>query len=304
MRKVKLLPPFDSFKPGFTATLNLPRQVTYDAVMFKVTGTGVKLSDVERARIVINGKTVQEYYNGFKGINDLNGHYRRNVHSGIGPAGAFTENFEAYVEQSDVEADELRIFLHHRRPELISLEQQRLFALGTLGLSNASILLDVASDAPADIAIESRGILSETRQLGVITKVKHFPIQVGAGTNDYAQLLKGALIVGIHLDKAEGDITDLAISLDGVDWVEKCSTVDLAFIQAMHGRVPLVSKTGDEGNEVYAAGNQVHLDFIMENDWNQAMVSQVVNDLRMKITAETAGTVNMVVEYLDGLNGI
>jgi len=263
MRKTTKLPSISNVGAGLTATLNCPLGLTYDRITFGYTGTSVTRAMLKNIQVLINGKPVQIYKDGDE-LSNINDYYGRPANSGF-------------------------VTLYFVRPELDNVQQQRLTAIGTLDVQTLSVNVDIDASAPGDFALTATAVQSEPQRLGVITKVKAFPMSSAvSGEIEIDNIPVGPRIQAIHLFKS--DISKLEVEMDGVKVYEASKTLG-EVIQKEHSRVPVTASA-------------THFDTQLENDNTQAMVTNNVQDFRLRPTLDTSGAVRIVVEYFDGLAGI
>lgn len=263
MRKTIKLPNLQNVSAGGTATLSCPVGLTYDVITLEHTGvTAAQIKDIE---VRVNGKVLQEYKNGDQ-VNALNTYYGRGTSAGF-------------------------LELWFIRPELDTVKEQRLTALGTGDIQTLDISLEIDALATAP-AITAYAIQSEPAALGVITKIRRFPLTFSAGgEQDISNLpLNGARIAAMHLESSV-DISKTRVLVNSVDVFEATDKV-AAQIQNRYGR------TADSASDYFRA------DFMLEGDLSQAIITQGVQDFRVKPTLAGGGQVDVLVEYLDGFNGL
>ena len=269
MRKTIRLPDFSPFTAGGTSTLAMPVGLTYDLVLLELIGnetdelTADKILDIE---VRANGKTLQEYKSGAQ-INALNNYYNRGSSPGF-------------------------VVLWFIRPELTELRYQRMTALGTADLQTLSLHLKLASDAPAGSKVIAHAVQSEPQPLGVITKVKSFPVTFATGgEQDISNIPRnGARIAAMHLESTV-DVSKVRVSVNSVDVFEASDKL-AAEVQNRYDRV------ADEDSTIF------RVDWMLEGDMAQALITAGVQDMRIKPTIASAGQVDVLVEYLDGFAGI
>jgi hypothetical protein len=175
------------------------------------------------------------------------------------------------------------------RPEMHNLVRRRMTAIGTLDVQTFSVNIDIDSSAPADLKIEANAMLSDPMPLGVITKIKSFPTSSDVtGEIEISDIPRRGRIQAMHLFKA--DISKVIVELDEVKKFEASKTL-AEVIQGAHDRAPVTAKC-------------THVDFQLEGDNDQALIMQGIQDFRVKPTFDTTGSVDVVVEYMDGLEGL
>jgi hypothetical protein len=224
---------------------------------------GVTLSQLKNIRIEVDGKPIKKWANGDR-LNAENIHYGR---------GAAT-------------ADTLPIFF--TRTELQEINQRRVFALGTADVQTMSLLVDIDPAAAAPV-LKANSVRSASAPMGFITRIhefKHSSAVSGEVEIDNIPLRGNAAIAAIHIYSA--DITECSLQIDDSTIWEMTST-GAAKIQEDHGRTP-------------QAASKLTLDFLLEGDFAQAIQLAGVQDFRLKPVLSQAGSMDIVVEYLEEYN--
>lgn len=174
------------------------------------------------------------------------------------------------------------------RPELDNLMLRRATCIGTEGIGTFQITFDIDAGATAPV-IEAFATVSPNRPLGVITKVKRWVVSNSVtGVKEVADLPRAGRIASIFIHKA--DVLDCEVSVNS----HKVYELDKALgakVQKDYGRVPDGAK--------YTA-----LEFMLEGDPAQALVVEGAQDFRLRPNFETAGSADVVVEYLSPLAGL
>lgn len=264
-RNVKVLSALSNVAAGSTATLELPLGHTYDNITLEY--SGVTPAQIKNINVNINGKSVQKFKDATR-LNAYNAYWGRRVTSGF-------------------------LDFHFVRPEMTNLEFRRLFAIGTADVATFDITFDIDSAATAPV-IKAQAVISPNTPLGLITKVKEFPVSSAtAGEKEIDNLPKRARIGAIHLF-GKSDIDKVEVEVDSYKTYE-ATKVQAEKLQQDVGRTPL----GSDGTSI---------DFIREGNPFNAVVlrSEKVNvqDFRIRPTLGTAGAFDTVVEYFDQYAGI
>ncbi|MDC5840194.1 major capsid protein P2 [Vibrio europaeus] len=261
-RRLKKLPSLSNVAKGSTATLEAPRGLSYHQIAIKY--SGVELAQLQKIRMEVDGKVFQQYKDGEQ-LDALNKYYGR---------GAAENGF---------------IVLHFARPELDTLAQKRLFALGTADISTLALRIDIDAAATAPV-LEAYALEAEQEPFGLITKVKSFPVSFATGGThevDNLPVPASARIAAIHLftDK----VTHAELEVNGNIAFQAPKALEDK-IQKDSGRTPTASK--------------FTLDFIKEDDFAQSQVLAGIQDFRIRMDVGQAAAFDIVVEYLDGKNGL
>jgi hypothetical protein len=180
------------------------------------------------------------------------------------------------------------ITLYFARPEMVNLRDQRLTALGTADVSTLAVNIDIDSGASAPV-IKAYAIQSEPQPLGAFIKVREFQFDASvSGQMEISTLPKGPRIMAAHLFK--GDVNDLEVEIDSQKVYDASKDLGEA-VQSGYDRVPQTS-------------DATHFDTCLEGDLSQALVTQGAQDLRFRADLGSSGALSVLVEYLDGFNGI
>lgn len=175
------------------------------------------------------------------------------------------------------------------QPEMKTARDERITALGTADLKTLTLEFDIDAGA-ANPVITAHAIQSEAAPFGLCTKVLRFPVNSAVtGVQEIDNLpTAGARIKAIHLLKS--DVSAVELEINGFLAYEASKALSEQN-QKDYARVPQTASA-------------THLDFVLEGDMAQAVVTQGVQDMRLRQTLETAGATNILVEYYDGLAGI
>jgi len=175
------------------------------------------------------------------------------------------------------------------QPEMKTARDERITALGTADLKTLTLEFDVDA-AAANPQVKAHALQSEASPFGLCTKILRFPVNSAVtGVQEIDNLPTGsARIKAIHLFKP--DVSKVELELNGFLAYEAEKRLSEQN-QKDYGRIP-------------QSAAATHLDFVLEGDMSQAVVTQGVQDFRLRQTLATAGATNIVVEYYDGLAGI
>lgn len=264
-RITKKMPSISNVVAGSTATLNVPVGRSYERLTFAY--QGVTLAQMTNIKVIVDGKTIQEY-----------------------PSGETLQKTNAYYGHEDGNG---YITLFFARPEMATLEQRRYTSLGTADVGTVQVMFDIDA-AAANPVISCTAIQSEARGLGSILKVKRFPMASAvAGQIEIDKIVKGPTIRAIHVFDVDGvnntKPTALEIEINSNIVYEATATL-AEEIQKQHGRVP--------------QADVCHAEFTLEGDYFQALSTAKAQDLRIRPTLAEAGALEVIVEYVDGWNGI
>lgn len=269
MRKTVKMPSMSNVGPGQTATLNCPVGLTYDLISLEYSGvkadgsTPMDLADLQNIEVRVNGKTIQQFKDGLE-LDRINQYHGRGAANGI-----------------------LNIWFV--RPEMASLKDQRITALGTADVQTLSVHVD-GEKTLTSLSLSAHAVQSEPQPMGAITKVKAFPSSFAtSGDVEIDNIPRsGAMIGAVHLFKA--DISNVEMEVNSIK-VFDASKAYAEEIQKRYGKTPQTA-------------NATHIDFMLEGDLAQAMLTKNVQDMRVRPRLDTSGAVRAVVEYIDGYAGI
>ncbi|QLE85570.1 hypothetical protein FLM48_11065 [Shewanella sp. Scap07] len=271
MRQFKLLPSFANVAAGNTTTLELPLGMTYDRI--HMTYTGVTLAQLTNIFVEVNGKSVMHFKDGQE-LQDRNKYLGLNAVAGT-------------------------LDFHFKQDVLKTLEEQRMFGLGTANrdghpvIENVTLRMDIAADAAAP-KLSAHAVLSAPSPIGVIQKVKRFPDSVNAGINEIGNIPKPANArIARLLVKTAADIEKIEVEVDSGKAYE-LPKVLAQKIQVDHGRAPVAG--------------YYYVDMVLEGDMLQALSLLGVQDFRLRLFAAegTAASTacDVIVDYYDGYAGI
>lgn len=265
------VPQVSNVAPGGTFTVAFPTGRTYRSAQLKL--TALLATQVTNLTLKLNGKAVQDWAS-LTQVSGVNKYYNRGDGSGNG---YFT--------------------LHFSRPELAANSRDAT-ALGTANLDTMTLegVIDPAAVAPV-IAVKAD--VSAPRNIGLMTKIKQFPVTFATGgKQQLSNLPRGPRIIAIHLfNDAATLLTEARVEANSVTIIHG-TVADLADFEAKAERAR-VPQSGAGG-----AGTSLALDFCLSGDLADALVTASLNDLRIEPTLTAAGQVIAVVEYLDQFAGI
>ncbi len=213
-RRLKKLPSLSNVAAGSTATLELPRGLSYHQIMLKY--SGVTLAQLQKLRMEVDGKVFQQYKDGEQ-LDLINKYYARGA------------------------AENGYIVLHFARPEFDTLAQQRLFALGTQDISTLALRIDIKEDAAAP-KLEAYALEAEQEPFGYCTKIKSFPVSFSTGGTHEVDNLPtpaGARISAIHIMSAA--VSHVELEINGNIAFQAPKALE-AKVQKDAGRVPVDEK--------------------------------------------------------------
>jgi hypothetical protein len=274
MLKQLLLPSLSRVAPGSTAILEVPVGPTYRKIMFRVTAaSGLDEADIGRIEVLLDGK-VKQTYKSLAQLIDMNAYYDRG-----GDA---------------VSATLAQFAVHFDHAELTDGTQRRLPDIGTADVRTMAVQLEIASGAPASIAIEAYALIDPTpKPLGVFVAVNNIPYTASAsGDNQIDKLLRGPWYSAIHFFKS--DVDSVEITANQVKVVDAPKSV-LEYFQEVADPVKRVPQTA----------NCTHVDFVLDGDMlTNTLKTQGLSDFRCILNLGTSGNIDIVTETLDTLQGV
>lgn len=270
MRMLVKMPSLTNVAAGSTATLNCPIGRSYDRLIFEC-NKDLKLEKIKNIRVEIDGKPVQEFKDVVQ-INDINAYYGR-----------------YFLGSGSVIADKRYFSIWFSRPEMNSLDHQRVTRLGTTGVQTFQVSFDIDEGA-VNPSIVAHAIQSDASQVGMITKVKQFVMSSAtAGQFEIDSIPKGPRILAVHFFK--NDISYVEVEQNSRKIREGSKNL-LTFLQRESNRK--------------VDNKKITVDFTLEADLYHSLETnpQFIKDQRFRLTLDTPGEVRVVVEYLDFLAGI
>jgi hypothetical protein len=209
-RITRELPSWSNVTAGSTATLELPKNLSYHLI--HVYFSGVTLAQMKNIRLEINGKPVKQWADGNR-LNMENTHYGR---------GAAT-------------ADCLPIFF--TREELATLDQRRVCAIGTEGVQTLTLLIDIDAAATSP-SLDATAVYGPKAPVGLYTHIVEFQKSSSVSGEveiDNIPMRKGAAIAAIHIYKT--DVTSAKLEVNGGIVFDMTKT-GAAKLQTDYGRTP------------------------------------------------------------------
>ena len=260
----KRLPSIANVTPGGRFVLPCPVGLTYHKVTFEMGGTTFDESHLSNLEVKINGKPVQNFATGSRLVS-LNSYYGRPDDTANG-----------------------FLSIHFTRPEL-NAAWRMLPALGTADVDTLTIEGDIAAGASAP-TLTATATLSAPSPLGAFIKVREYPYNFAAGQNEFDAVPRGPRLVAVHA--MASDVTDAQVELDGLKVFDASKGVAQTLQKEALGmaRVPASSFTA--------------IDFLLSGELSDAVVTEGVQDRRVRLTKTAAGAADLVLEMLDGFGGI
>jgi len=265
--------------PGSKAVLSLPIGPTYKRVDFSVTAaSGLDASDIGRINVVMNGVIIQTFKN-LQRLMDMNSYYGRPADSVAATAALFSVHFASRSFDSNL-------------PGNPNAHAARLApCMGTAGLTSLTIELEIASGAPASIAMTANAVSTgDVQPPGQFVQINEYVWASSVAAEvEYDKLMKERSYMAIHLFKA--DITAVKVEKDQRIYIEASKTL-----------MELDQKNAAPFARVPVTGSATHVDFCLGGDIMDTFKTYGATDLRIKMTFGTTGSVDIITETLSGLS--
>jgi hypothetical protein len=266
----KKMPTFEGVGAGQTATVRLPVGMRYHKLLIPY--SGVTLAQINEIRVIANGKVFQRLIGGAV-LDSINQYDGRNAAAGI-----LTVDFERYglITRAGRELTVIDTTVNDKKPE------QRITTLSVevdIDGEAVSPVLGAPTAAQSAYAVGSNPLLKHVRVFG------YDP--AGSGEFQISDLPKFGAINRIFF-KSSAVINEIKLERETYVVFERSKAVNES-IQANGVRVP-------------QAGYYV-LDFTEEGNGQDWLEVQGVQDLRLKLDMAGAGHIDVIVEYINPLNG-
>lgn len=265
MKKIPKLPSISRVTPGSIATLELPLGPTYEKLIFDCSGTALAISHIKRIRLMIDGKERQTFKD-LQRLVDINSYWKREADSATSWA------------------------LHFNRAELTDNVMRQAPGIGTKNLQTLYVEIEIDATAPADIKMYATAVADPTSQdIGAFFEIKEFPFSSAvAGEVEQDKLPRGNPYGAIHLFKS--DISAVKVKANGIELVD-AKKVTLERIEKGASPTPRVPVTA----------KATHIDFMLDGNLFDAVQTGGLQDWRVAMTLDTAGSVDIVTETIGTL---
>lgn len=206
-RKFPTLPSWTNVAANSTATLNLPRGVTYHAI--QIDYSGVTLAQMKNIELKLNGRTFQEFKDGQR-LQDFNSYFDRNVEAG-------------------------RLVIWLETPEMWTLPLRRSTCIGMANINTFQISMDIDAAASAPV-IDATATVSVDRPTESILKIHNWVVDnASTGIKEVSDIPRLGNIPFYFLFKA--DISSAELKLNQSSMYE-LSKAQGERIQRDYDRVP------------------------------------------------------------------
>lgn len=278
MKTTRQMPSFQGVAASQTATLLMPRGLTYHGLL--ISYAGVTLAQMTEFRLKINGRPM--FAQSAVDIDTSN-------------------KFDGLAAANGI------LYFPFDRPNLKTRQGIELTAIGTglpfnndagtqaapnpfynpTPIDTIQLEIDIAAGAVAPV-LSAKAIQSAPRPTGAIIKRRKFNYTTtGAGDYEISDLPKGDLINKIWIKQANGVLTQVKLERDNFISFER-NVAENSLIQADGVRVP--------------QSDWFVIDPTEQGFGAEAIVT-AVNDFRLKLTTSGAETFTIYVDYIGGLGG-
>lgn len=261
MRSFEPLKKIENVVAGATATLQLPIANTYDRIYLELV-SGVTKAQLKNFKVELNGRLVSDFKDA-AAIEDIDKYYKRNIEGDI-------------------------LTLYFNEDDLTKIQQEgEFFGLATYGLTTAIISFDIDAAATSPVI---RAYAEKSEPFPAVgqwlKKTRKYPFSVSAGQNEITTIPRpaGATIKAIHLKKA--DLTAAELVIDNVKWHDLPKDINEQ-MQKRYNRAP--------------QSGYMTLDFSLQGKLTSEGITltDAIQDMRLRATCDTAGTLEVIVEYYD-----
>lgn len=262
------LPAFSPVAANTTVTLNIPVGPTYGKITLVRGGTTFNPEHMTEIRLKL-GKTVVRTYRARSGgheLHDLNAFYGR-----IDSAGFTT--------------------IHFAKPEMDTLEQERLLGLGTGDLRTVTLEVDIgAATAPTLAAFAE--IIGTNEPVGLFEHVYRFPVSSSvAGNVEYPDLPREAF-TALHFLK-----DDVTVAGQGIQRVE----IELDRVRRYEADKARGEEMQTHRGRVPQSNYYQHVDFCPNGNIYDALLAGRATDFRARVNYGAAGPLVIIAETVRGL---
>lgn len=266
MRNLIELPSIQNVVPNSHCVLNCPIGMTYDAIYFQL--TNVTAPTMTNFKVKAGSRTIIDVSSAGV-LNDLNAYYSRANQAGF-------------------------FILWFYRPEMVTELERALTSFGTADLPSLTIEWDLG--ATASPAIKAYAVQRSPQNMGLVTKVREYAATYAAsGQQQIDNIPRGARITAFHLRKSDVSACELEIN---------SGTGPVKIIQGSKAMLEAQQKASLHTPRVPVSATYTHLDMNLLGTLDGPMPTVNLQDMRLKPTIDSAGTLTTVVEYIDGYNGV
>lgn len=263
-RSTEPMPTINNVFAGGRCTLQCPLGLSYDFIILKL--TNCTPADLKNFKIKVGANSVWDL-----------------------TSATYIADINEYYDRAD-DAGYLTIWFY--RPEMKTETERAMFSLGTEDIQSLTLQWDLDAGVTSP-AIEAWAMRRPQAPIGVITKLRQYPLSFAtAGNQDIDNIPRGPRISAFHLYKADVSAVELKVNNgQGAGTPVDSPKMVLETIQKRHGRKPLTAKA-------------THVDMNLLGKWDTPMVTAGLQDMRLKPVIDTSGALDVMVEYLDTLDGL
>lgn len=264
MRNHVKLPSIQNVVAGQRCDLQLARGLTYDYIIFKL--TNVTVADITNFKVKVGTKNIIDVAS-LSTLDKINKYYGRPETAGY-------------------------FICWFYRPEMATEEERASFSLGTVDVPSLSIHFDLAGTVTSP-AIEAYAMQRGPAIFGTVTKLRELPSTYAAsGAQEISNIPRtGDRISAIHLFKSDVSNVEMEINIGtGPSKVVEMPKGLLEVVQSAHGRTPQTASA-------------THIDMTLLGKLAEFLPTKQLQELRVKPTIDSTGTINTVIEYNGGMAG-
>lgn len=266
MRNLVDLPSVQNVAPSSHCILSCPIGMTYDAIFFEL--TNVTAATMSNFKVKAGSRTIIDVSNAGV-LHDLNSYYNR-----ANQAGYF--------------------ILWFYRPEMATEVERALTCFGTMDIPSLTIEFDLG--ATASPAIKATAVQRSGQVMGLVTKVREYAATfAAAGAQQIDNIPRGARITAFHMRKSDVSYAELEINT---------GTGPTKIVQAKKATLEAQQKASLHFPRTPITATYTHIDMNLLGVIDGPMPTVNLQDMRLRPTIDTSGTLTTVVEYIDGYNGV
>lgn len=266
MRNFVDLPSVQNVAVNSHCILSCPIGMTYDAIFFEL--TNVTAATMSNFKVKAGSRTIIDVSTAGV-IHDLNAYYNR-----ANQAGYF--------------------ILWFYRPELATEQERALTCFGTMDVPSLTVEFDLGATAAP--AIKATAIQRAGQVMGLVTKVREYSATFAtSGAQQIDNIPRGARISAFHMRKSDVSYAELEINT---------GTGPTKIIQAKKATLEALQKSSLHFPRVPQTAAYTHIDLNLPGTIDGPMPTVNLQDMRLRPTIDTGGTLTTVVEYIDGYNGV
>lgn len=279
MRITRPMPSFNGVGPSQTATLNMPIGLTYHSLLLSY--SGITLAQMTEIRLKGNGRVL---FTQSATDLDISNRYL-GMQASAGGLLSIPFDREGLITRAGQELTAIGTGAPLDPNQTINGQINPMFNPTPL----TTLQLEIDCAAGSTPVLSAKAIQSEPRPLGVMVKRRKFSYTVaGAGDYEVSDLPRGDLIDKILVKQSAANVTRVVVERDNFVIFDR-TAAENTFAQNDGIRKPQASW------------------FVIDPTENgygsEAIVTENVQDLRLRFTCSAAVTLTLYVDYLGGLQG-